>query len=171
MSRDAKVAVAATAGTLVVAVVAVLLVDARLDRQVPLRVMMLMLALLCAAVLATGRRPMRRGIGIVGLVLWGAIAPLSTTAWSSPPEIDFGKAVVDDATQAAQRDARSVVTVEDIRTAVQARGGAVGTLPRDGAQVAGADEFPLVVRPDPARARPRVCIWISNGSDAAIRHC
>lgn len=162
---------AGAGAAVVVAVVAASAVDSRLDRQWPLRVMMLVLALLCAGVLASGRRRVRRVVGIAGVVLWGVIAPLSTTAWSSPPEIDFARAVVDDATATAERDVRSSVSVDDVRAAVQARGGAVGTLPRNDAAVTGADKFPLVVRPDPSRARPRVCISIENGFDATIRHC
>lgn len=165
---------AATAATcVVVAIAAGLAVDPRLDRHWPLRGVALLLAVLCAGILIADRgRKVRRAIGFGGLLLWGVIMPVTTTTWSTPPEIDFALAVADDAEAAATRNARSIVTPEDVRAAAEAKGGAVGTKPSDrDPQVQGATEFPLVLRPQPDQARPRACLSFKNGMDAEIRPC
>lgn len=172
MRRPIVYAVAAATAAVVVAAGAALAVDSRLDRQLTLRLGTLALALLCAAVLAFKKA--RKGSLIIaagGLAIWGVIAPIYTTVWSTPPEIEFAMAVATDAKDEAQRSAQSAVGVQEVTAAAQRRGGAVGTL-KDGARpVVGADAFPLVLRPDPARARPRVCLTFEHGLDAKIRAC
>lgn len=171
MRRQTLYAVGAGGAAVAIALGAALAVDARLDRQLPLRLGMLVLALICAALLATRARKGRLAIAIAGLVLWAVVAPLYTTAWSTPPEIDFALAVATEAKDEAQRSAQSAVGVDEVTAAVRRRGGAVGTLPQSGATVVGADSFPMVLRPDPERARPRVCLTFEHGLDAKIRAC
>lgn len=171
MSNQVRLGIAIAAGCVVVSVVSVLVVDPRLDRQLGVRIGMLALALLCAAVLAGRDRRGTRVIGWIGIALWGVVSPVMVTVTSSPPEADFAISVHDEARTAATRHAQSVITVEDVTAAAKARGGAVGTLPAAGAPVEGADRFPLVLRPDPAQARPRICLAIESGTDARIRRC
>jgi hypothetical protein len=171
MRRPIVYAVGAAGAVVVIAVVAALAVDVRLDRQVLLRLGMLVLALICAALLAARATTGRRVIAIAGLVLWGVVAPVYTTVWSTPPEVDFALAVATEAKDQAQRSARSVVGVEDVTAAVRSRGGAVGTLPLADGRIVGADSFPMVLRPDPKRARPRICLTFEHGLDAKIRSC
>lgn len=162
------------AGTcVVVAVAAGLAVDSRLDRHWPLRGVALVLAVLCAGILIADRgRRLRRAIGFGGLLLWGVVMPVTTTTWSTPPEIDFALAVAADAEAAAARQARSAVTPEDVRAAAEAKGGAVGTKPTErNPQVQGATDFPLVLRSQPDQGRPRACLAFRNGMEAVIRPC
>ncbi|HEU4948509.1 MAG TPA: hypothetical protein VFT31_15270 [Kribbella sp.] len=158
---------------IVIAIVAGFAVDGRLDRHWMLRGFSLVLAVLCAGILVADQgRTVRRAIGLFGVLLWGLVVPVSTTTWSTPPEVDFALAVADDATTAAVKGARSVVTVEDVKAATRARGGAVGTLKTERTpQVQGADAFPLIVRPHPDQGRPRICLSFANGLDARIRSC
>lgn len=166
-------AIAAAAVCLVIAVGASVAVDVRLDRQWGLRGVALVLALLCAGILVGDRgRTARRAIGFFGVLLWGLIVPVSTTTWSTPPEVDFALAVADDAKAAAIKEARSTVEVEDVRAAAQAKGGAVGTLKTERSpQVQGASAFPLILRPQASQGRPRVCLSFVHGLDAKIRSC
>jgi hypothetical protein len=154
-------AIAAAAICLVIAVGAAVAVDVRLDRHWVLRGVALVLALLCAGILVADRgRTVRRAIGFFGVLLWGLVVPVSTTSWSTPPEVNFALAVADDAKAAAIKEARSAVAVEDVRTAAQAEGGAVGTLKTDrNSQVRGASAFPLILRPQAARVgRASACL-------------
>jgi hypothetical protein len=166
-------ALAATAVCLVIAVAAALAVDVRLDRQWELRGVALVLALLCAGIIVADRgRTVRRAIGFFGVLLWGLVVPVSTTSWSTPPEVKFALAVADDAKAAATNEARSTVTVEDVKAAAQAKGGAVGTLKTErNPQVQGASAFPLILRPQASQTRPRVCLSFVHGLDAEIRSC
>lgn len=166
-------AVAAGAACLLIAVVAALLVDPRLDRHWVLRGLTLLMALGCAAVLAVDRgRKARRIIGFVGLLMFGLVFPVTSTTWATPPEIDFALAVADDAEAAATKNARSVVTVEDVQAATEARGGAVGTLRTDRTpEIRGADAYPLILRPTPTQGRPRACLTFTHGTTAKIRPC
>jgi hypothetical protein len=166
-------AIAAAAVCLMIAVGAAVAVDVRLDRQWGLRGVALVLALLCAGILVAGRgRTVRRAIGFFGVLLWGLVVPLSTTSWSTPPEVDFALAVADDAKAAAIKEARSTVEVEDVRAAAQAKGGAVGTLKtKRNPQVEGASAFPLILRSQASQGRPRVCLSFVHGLDAKIRFC
>jgi hypothetical protein len=118
-----------------------------------------------------GRR-FRRIIGFVGLLMFGFVFPVTQSTWATPPEIDFALAVADDAKATAAKDARSTVTVADVRAATQARGGAVGT-PKTlrSPQIRGADTFPLVVRATPAQGRPWACVSFPNGLAAKVRSC
>jgi hypothetical protein len=165
-------AVVAAAACVVIAMVAGLAVDGRLDRHWPLRGVTLLLALLSTGVLlAAQRRTVRRAIGFFGVLLWGLVVPVSTTTWSTPPEVDFALRVADDAKAGATKEARGEVSVEDVHAAALARGGAVGTLRTERSpQIQGADAFPLILRPQSNRARPRVCLSF-NGVDARIRSC
>jgi hypothetical protein len=158
---------------LVIALVAALAVDSRLDRHWVIRGITLLLAFGCAAVLAVdhGRRG-RQIIGVVGLLMFGLVFPVTSTTWATPPEIDFALSVADGAKAAATKAAQSVVTVEDVRAAAEARGGAVGTLKTDRTpEIRGADAFPLIVRPTPTQGRPRACITFTHGFTAKIRPC
>src|SRR4051812_11394054 len=117
-------ALAVAAFCVLVAVVAAVLVDARLDRHWILRGLTLVLALACAALLAGDQsRRLRRIIVAVGLGMFGVVFPVTTTTWASPPEIDFALQVATDAEAAAAKAARSAVTVEDVKAAAAARGG------------------------------------------------
>jgi hypothetical protein len=157
---------------LVIAFVAAFAVDGRLDRQWVMRGITLLLAFGCAAVVAgsAGRRN-RRIIGLVGILMFGLVFPVTATTWSKPPEIDFALKVADDAKTAATKAARSTVTVEDVRTAAAARGGAVGTPKTDKSpELRGADTFPLILRAKPTQARPRACLTFT-GLEAKVRAC
>jgi len=169
VSRNKRLAAALGAGCVVLSVVLALLVDGRLGRQVGVRTAMLALALVCAAILGGRERRTIRIVAWTGVAIWGVFAPLTLTTSAASPEAKFALAVHDDARAAAQRKAQSTITVDDIRTAVTARGGAVGRETPNG--VAGADAFPLVLRPDPAHQRPRICLTIVNGTDARITRC
>jgi hypothetical protein len=171
MSKEVRLAIIVAGACVIVAVVAALLVDGRLDRQPAVRVGMLLLSLLCALVLAYRQRRSTRVIGWTGIALWGVVAPVMLTASSSPPVADFAIAVHEDAKATAARQAQSAITVADVTAAAKARGGAVGTLPADGAPAEGADAFPLVLRLDPDRGRPRMCLAIVHGTEARIRRC
>ncbi|WP_246486213.1 hypothetical protein [Kribbella qitaiheensis] len=156
-SVSPRVLGAATAfGCLVIAVVAAFAVDGRLDRQWVMRGITLLLAFGCAAVIAgSGARRTRRIIGLVGALMFGLVFPTTATTWSKPPEIAFALKVADDANAAATKAARSTVTVEDVRTAAQARGGAVGSLKTaKSPDVRGADAFPLILRAKPDQGPP-----------------
>jgi hypothetical protein len=166
-------ALAAACCCVVIALVAALAVDSRLDRHWILRGLTLFLALCCAALLATDQtRRFRQIITAIGLLMFGLVFPVTQTTWSKPPEIDFALAVATDAENAAVKDARSVVTVEDVRAAAEARGGAVGSLPTATSdKIRGSEEFPLIVRPTPDQGRPRACITFTNGLEAKVRSC
>lgn len=158
---------------LVIALAAALAVDSRLDRHWVLRGITLLLALGCVAVLAdrSGRKA-RPIIGFVGVLMFGLVFPVTSTTWATPPEIDFALVVADDATAAANKDARSIVSVEDVRAAAEARGGAVGSPKTDRTpEVRGADAYPLIVRPKKDQGRPWACLSFDNGVEAKIRSC
>ncbi|TCO51945.1 hypothetical protein EV646_101941 [Kribbella antiqua] len=153
----------------VVAVVSALAVDSRLDRHWVVRGITLLLALCCAALLAADQsRRFRQIITAVGLLMFGVVFPVSSTTWATPPEIDFALAVATDAKNAAAHDARSAVTVQDVKAAAEARGGAVGS--RGTSEVRGADAFPLIVRANPAQGRPWACVSFT-GQEAKVRAC
>jgi hypothetical protein len=162
---------AAALACLVIALVAAFAVDGRLDRQWVVRGITLLLALGCAAVIAAGGRRTRQIIGLVGIAMFGLVFPVTATTWSKPPEIDFALKVADDAKSAAAKANRSTVSVEDVRTAAAARGGAVGTLKTDKTpEVRGADAFPLMLRAKPDQGRPRACLSY-DGLAAKVRPC
>jgi hypothetical protein len=169
MDKRARLGIALGAACLLAGVVLALLVDSRLDRQLGGRVAMLALALVCAAIVGGRRRRGIRAIGWTGVVLWGGFAPLTLTASVASPEAKFAMAVHDDAKAAATQKAQSAITIDDIKAAAAARGGAVGV--RTDTGVSGADAYPLVLRPDPARNRPRICLTIEHGTEARIRRC
>jgi hypothetical protein len=172
MSKDARLR-AATAGACIVVVVAVVLmlaVDSRLDRQWPVRLAMLVLALLCVAVITARSRRSTRVIGATGIAIWGLAAPLTLTTSAASPEAKFAMAVHDDAKAAAARKAESAISVEEVTAVVTTRGGAVGRLSQ-GRITGGATEFPLVIRPDKNQPGPRICLSIEHGTDARIRRC
>jgi hypothetical protein len=157
---------------LVIAFAAAFAVDGRLDRQWVTRGITLLLALGCAAVVAgsAGRRN-RRIIGLVGVLMFGLVFPTTATTWSKPPEIDFALKVADDAKAAATKESRSAVSVEGVRTAATAHGGAVGTPKTDKSpEIRGADAYPLILRAKPDQGRPRACLTFT-GLDAKIRAC
>ncbi|GAB2584374.1 hypothetical protein GCM10027269_44870 [Kribbella endophytica] len=163
---------AATA-CVVVALGAALAVDSRLDRHWVTRGITLLLALGCAGVLAmeNGRRA-RRIIAVVGLLMFGFVFPVTSTTWSTPPEVDFALWVADDAKAAAQKSAQSVVTVEDVKRAAEARGGAIGALVTDKAPEArGATAYPLIIREHKDQGRPWACLSFENGLTAKVRAC
>jgi len=158
---------------LVIALAAALAVDSRLDRHWVLRGITLLLALGCVAVLAdrSGRKA-RPIIGFVGVLMFGLVFPVTSTTWATPPEIDFALVVADDATAAANKDARSIVSVADVRAAAEARGGAVGSLKTDRTpEIRGADAYPLIIRPKKDQGRPWACLSFDNGIEAKIRSC
>jgi len=169
MTKGSRLAIALAAACVLASVVTALAVDGRLDRQLPVRIAMLALALVCAAIVGGRKRRGIRVIGWVGVVVWGGFAPLTLTTSAASPEAKFAMAVHDDAEAAAARKAQSVITVDDIKAAAAARGGAVGR--RTDSGTAGADAFPLVLRPDPAHNLPRICLTIEHGTDAKIRRC
>ncbi|WP_433168095.1 hypothetical protein [Kribbella sp. CA-247076] len=165
-------ALAAGLVSVVVAVGAGLAVDGRLDRHWGLRGLTLVLALGCAALLlGDQQRRLRQIVTAVGLAMFGVIIPVTQTAWSEPPEIDFALQVATAAERAAAEDARSTVTVADVKAAAEARGGAVGSLTTErNPQVRGADEYPLIVRPNKTQGRPWACLTF-KGAAAEIRPC
>jgi hypothetical protein len=156
----------------VVALVAALAVDSRLDRHWIMRGITLSLALCCAALLATDQsRRFRQIITAAGLLMFGVVFPVSSTTWSKPPEVDFALAVATDAENAAAKDVRSAVTVQDVKTATEARGGAVGSLLTSrNDEIRGSENFPLIVRANPTQGRPRACISFT-GLEAKVRPC
>jgi hypothetical protein len=93
MSKDARLGVAAAGACIVVAVVLMLAVDSRLDRQWQVRLAMLVLALLCVAVIAARSRRSTRVIGVTGIAIWGLVAPLTLTTTAASPEAEFAMAV------------------------------------------------------------------------------
>ncbi|MBB5834251.1 hypothetical protein [Kribbella italica] len=163
----------AAGACVVVALGAALAVDSRLDRHWATRGITLLLALACAAVLTVenGRRA-RRIIAVVGLLMFGFVFPVTSTTWSTPPEIDFALRVADDAQEAADKSAQSVVTVEDVRRAAEARGGAVGSLVTDKSPEArGSTAYPLIIRAHKDQGRPWACLTFENGLTAKVRAC
>jgi hypothetical protein len=156
-----------------IALGAALAVDSRLDRHWILRGLTLLLALCCAALLLTDQaRRIRQIVTAVGLLMFGFVFPVTQTTWATPPEIDFALAVATDAENAAVKDARSAVSVEDVKAAAEARGGAVGSLKTERSQeVRGADAFPVIVRAKPDQGRPRACITFTHGLEAKVRPC
>ncbi|MFG1812808.1 hypothetical protein ACGFIF_03490 [Kribbella sp. NPDC049174] len=166
-------ALAVAVACIVVALAAALAVDSRLDRHWILRGLTLFLALCCTALLLTDQsRRLRQIITGIGLLMFGVVFPVTSTTWSTPPEIDFALAVATDAEKAATKDARSVVTVEDVTAAAAARGGAVGSLKTERSpQVRGADDFPLIVRAKADQGRPWACVSFTNGLEAKVRAC
>jgi hypothetical protein len=163
---------AAAIACLVIAPIAAFAVDGRLDRQWIMRGITLLLALGCAAVISgSGDRRNRSIIGLVGVLMFGLVFPVTATTWSKPPEIDFALKVADDAKAAATKASRSTVTIEDVRTAAAARGGAVGTLKTvKTPEIRGADAYPLILRAKPDQGRPRACLTFT-ALDAKIRAC
>ncbi|WP_405057818.1 hypothetical protein OG474_34500 [Kribbella sp. NBC_01505] len=150
-----------------VAVLAAVFVDGRLDRHWILRGLTLVLALCCAALLTGDQsRRLRRIIVAVGLAMFGVVFPVTTTTWASPPEIDFALQVATDAEAAAQKAGRTAVSVDDVKAAVAARGGAVGSP----VEARGADAYPLILRANPAQGRPWACLGFT-GPDAKVRPC
>lgn len=166
-------ALAAAVFCVLVALAAALAVDSRLDRHWVIRGIALLLAIACAAVLATAKgRKARPVIGFVGVLMFGVVFPVTSTTWASPPEIDFALAVADDAKAAANSKASSVVAIEDVRAAAEARGGAIGSLKTDKSpQVRGADAYPLIVRAKKDQGRPWACLSFEHGLDAKVRAC
>jgi hypothetical protein len=166
-------AVAAGLACVVIALAAALAVDGRLDRHWVIRGITLLLALACAAVLSTGKdRKARPIIGFVGLLMFGVVFPVTSTTWATPPEIDFALAVADDAKAAAEKKASSTVSVDDVRAAAEARGGAIGSLKTDKSPVVrDADAYPLIVRAKKDQGRPWACLSFEHGLDAKVRAC
>ncbi|MEV6412604.1 hypothetical protein [Kribbella sp. NPDC051718] len=158
---------------LVVAAAAALAVDSRLDRHWIIRGITLLVALACAAVLvADNARKGRLIIGLVGVVMFGVIFPVSSTTWSQPPEIKFALSVADDAKAAAQKQSASTVSIADVKAAAEARGGAIGTLKTDRSPtVRGADAYPLIIRAKQDQGRPWSCLTFDHGLEAKIRAC
>ncbi|WP_350277069.1 hypothetical protein [Kribbella sp. HUAS MG21] len=147
--------------------------DGRLDRHWILRGLTLLLALCCAALLLTDQtRRLRQIVTVVGLVMFGLVIPVSQTAWSKPPEIEFALQVATDARAAAEKDVRSAVSVEDVKRAAEARGGAIGSLPTEqNPQIRGADKYPVIVRAKRDQGRPWACVAFVHGLDAQVRAC
>jgi hypothetical protein len=166
-------ALVATVACVLIALGAALAVDGRLDRHWILRGLTLVVALCCAALLlADQSRVLRQVVTLIGLFMFGFVIPVTSTTWATPPEIDFALAVATDAENSATKDARSAVSVDDVKAAVAARGGAVGSLKTERTQeVRGATAFPLIVRADPKQGRPRACISFPHGLQARIRAC
>ncbi|MEV5962549.1 hypothetical protein AB0L70_12350 [Kribbella sp. NPDC051952] len=166
-------ALAAAVVCVLIAIGAAVAVDGRLDRHWILRGLVLIVALCCAALLlADQSRVFRQAITGIGLLMFGLVIPVTSTTWSTPPEVDFALAVATDAKNAATKKASSTVSVDDVKAAVTARGGAVGSLKTDRApEVRGADAFPLIVRAKPDEGRPRACISFTHGLDAKVRAC
>jgi hypothetical protein len=171
-SPKARAGLAAVA-CLVIAAGAALAVDSRLDRHWILRGITLVVALSCALVLLTDSgRKARLIIGLVGVVMFGVIFPVSSTTWSQPPEIKFALSVADDAKAAAEKQSASTVTVADVKAATEARGGAIGTPKTDRTPIIrGADAYPLIIRPKKDQGRPWSCLTFTNGLTAKVRPC
>ncbi|GAA0625236.1 hypothetical protein HPO96_01315 [Kribbella sandramycini] len=162
----------ATGGLVLLAVLMALAVDSRLDRHWIVRALTLLLAVCCALLLGGDRRRrMRQIIAAAGVLMFGVVFPVTTSVWSSPPEVDFVLQVATDAEKAAEKSAQSVVTVDDVKAAVTARGGAVGTPQTEKTPVVrGADAFPLIVRTSPTATRPWACVSFT-GLEAKVRAC
>ncbi|HEY4571671.1 MAG TPA: hypothetical protein VIH10_19505 [Kribbella sp.] len=156
----------------VIAIGAGLAVDSRLDRHWILRGLTLVLALGCAALLLTDQtRRFRQLITVVGLAMFGLVIPVSQTRWSKPPEIEFALQVATDAKSATEQAARNAVSVDDVKAAAEARGGAVGSLKTERSpQVRGATAYPLIVRAKKDQGRPWACVSF-NGLTAKVRPC
>lgn len=155
--------------------VAALAVDQRLDRQWGLRIAMYLLTLVSVAVLLRDRVS-TRVIGVAGIVVWGGLAPIVTTASATSDEMDFALAVADRARTAATSTGGSVVLPEHVEAAVRSGGGAVGPRAGDpgprGAATSDPDAFTVLARPDPERSRPRVCLTFRDyGFSVDIRRC
>ena len=157
---------------LVIAVGAGLAVDSRLDRHWILRGLTVFLAICCAALLLTDQtRRLRQIITAVGLAMFGLIIPWSQTTWSKPPEIKFALQVATDAKNAAEKASSSSVTVANVKTAAEARGGAIGSFATaKSPQVHGADAFPVIVRAKRDQGRPWACVSFT-GLTAKVRPC
>ncbi|MGZ0146690.1 hypothetical protein ACXJJ3_06435 [Kribbella sp. WER1] len=157
---------------LLIAVVAGLAVDSRLDRHWVLRGLTAVLAIGCAALLLSDQtRRLRQIVTAVGLAMFGFIIPVSQTAWSKPPEVEFALQVATDAKAAAQKANRSTVGVADVKAAAEARGGAVGSFPTEKApEVRGADAYPLIVRAKRDQGRPWACLSFT-GLTAKVTSC
>jgi hypothetical protein len=171
VSPKARAGIAAVV-CLVVAVGAALAVDSRLDRHWIVRGITLVLALGCAAVLAADKgRKARPIIGLVGLVMFGVVFPVSSTTWSQPPEIKFALSVADDAKATAEKQSAGTVSIADVKAAAEARGGAIGSLKTDRTPtVRGADAYPLIIRAKKDQGRPWSCLTF-NALTAKIRAC
>ncbi|MDX6283361.1 MAG: hypothetical protein QOH03_4432 [Kribbellaceae bacterium] len=172
VSPKVRAGIAAVA-CLVIALAAALAVDSRLDRHWILRGITLVVALSCALVLlADSGRKARPIIGLVGLVMFGVIFPVSSTTWSQPPEIKFALSVADDAKATAEKQSASTVTIADVKAAAEARGGAIGTLKTDRSPtIRGADAYPLIIRAKKDQGRPWSCLTFTNTLTAKIRPC
>ncbi|WP_406056752.1 hypothetical protein [Kribbella sp. NBC_00889] len=158
---------------IVIALVAGLALDSRLDRHWILRGLTLVLALCCAALLLTDQtRRIRQVVTAIGLAMFGLVIPVTQTTWATPPEIEFALAVATDAENAATKAARSAVTIEDVKSAAESRGGAIGSLKTDKTpEVRGATAFPLIVRAKADQGRPWACVSFEHGLDARVRPC
>jgi len=156
-----------------IAVAAGLAVDSRLDRHWVLRGVTAFLAVCCAALLLTDqKRRLRQIIAVVGLLMFGLVIPVTQTTWSKPPEIAFALQVATDAKSTAEKDARSTVTVADVKAAAEARGGEIGSLKTEKSpEVRGAEAFPLIVRAKRDQGRPWACLSFANGLTAEVRPC
>ncbi|MFI5692837.1 hypothetical protein ACIA58_13415 [Kribbella sp. NPDC051586] len=157
---------------LVIAVAAGLAVDSRLDRHWILRGLTAFLAVCCAALLLTDQtRRIRQIVTAIGLAMFGVIIPVTQTTWSKPPEIKFALQVATDAKAAAEKASSSSVTVANVKTAAEARGGAIGSFATEKSpQVHGADAYPVIVRPKHDQGRPWACLSFT-GTTAAVRPC
>jgi hypothetical protein len=156
----------------VIAVVAAVSLDSRLDRHWVVRGVVLVVALCCAALLLTDQsRLLRQIITGIGLLMFGLIIPVTSTVWATPPEIDFALKVATDAKNTATKSSRTTVTIDDVKAAVAARHGAVGSLKTDRtSDIRGADAYPLIIRETPNQGRPRACISFT-GLNAKVRAC
>ncbi|WP_427894610.1 hypothetical protein ACQHIV_14690 [Kribbella sp. GL6] len=157
---------------LLIAVVAGLAVDGRLDRHWVLRGMTVFLAICCAALLlADQTRRLRQIVTAVGLAMFGVVIPVTQTRWSTPPEIKFALQVATDAKAAAAKAAGSSVSIAEVKAAAEARGGAIGSLATEKSpQVRGADAYPVIVRAKRDQGRPWACLSFT-GLDAKVRAC
>ncbi|GAA2790591.1 hypothetical protein GCM10010522_04950 [Kribbella solani] len=157
---------------LVIAVGAGLAVDSRLDRHWVLRGATAVLALCCAALLLSDQtRRLRQIVTLVGLAMFGLVIPLTQTNWSKPPEIQFALQVATDAKSAAEKAAARGVTVDQVKAAAEARGGAVGSLPTEKSpEVRGATAYPLIVRAKHDQGRPWACVSFT-GLNAKVTAC
>ncbi|MFD7156881.1 hypothetical protein ACFV9C_19945 [Kribbella sp. NPDC059898] len=157
---------------LLIAVVAGLAVDGRLDRHWVLRGMTVFLAVCCAALLlADQTRRLRQIVTAVGLAMFGVVIPVTQTVWSKPPEIAFALQVATDAKAAAGKASSSSVSIADVKAAAEARGGAIGSFPTEKSpQVRGADAYPIIVRAKRDQGRPWACVSFT-GLDAKVRPC
>ncbi|MEU4197491.1 hypothetical protein AB0E69_36725 [Kribbella sp. NPDC026611] len=157
---------------LVIAVAAGFAVDARLDRHWLLRGLPLLLAFACCALLLSDQtRRLRQIITVIGLVMFGVVFPVSQTTWSQPPEIKFALQVATDAHDAATKASHTAVTVADVRSATESRGGAIGSLKTDKTpEIHGADAYPLIIRAHRDQGRPWACLSFDKLA-ARVRPC